>query len=310
MAGGDAAAVVGVLADPGVRGGGGVALGPAGDADGGQSGADGVLADPQGAAEGDGGQRVLAVEGAGEGDAVGAAVGQDEAGGQGAVGIRGGREGAHIGVLAEAEGGNGRAGRELSGHSGPARVVPVAHGEAALAEQRGLAGAVLVEVGVLRLADVVRGEVEEQGGGELQPGDPAQLHGLGGDLHDDMGAPGVCHAPQGAVEGDGFRRGVGGAGQERGPDIRTQGADHAGRMPGGGEDVPEHMGGGGLALGAGDGDERELSGRVAIESCGDGGQGGAGIVHGCGWDGLGQRRAADTAMRGLLKNARASASEI
>ena len=146
---------------------------------------------------------------------------------------------------------------------------------------------------MLRPADVVGGEVEEQRRVEDDAVHTAELHSLGGHLHDHMGTSGVRHLPQRAVEGDRLRRGVGAFRQELAPYVGPQRADHAGLIPGGGEDLPEHMGGGGLALGAGDGGQGQRLGGMAVKLRRQPGQGGAGLLHGGSGDPLRKRRAAD-----------------
>ena len=195
------------------------------------------------------------------------------------VRVRRGGDGADVCAFAKAKGEDGRSGGNLCGHGGPGRVVRIAHGGGALAEQGGFAGAVFVEVGVLRAADVVRGQVQKQSRGEGEAVDPLQLHGLGGDLHHHMRAPGAGHLAERLVQGDGLRGGVEAAGQLLAADVRTQGADHTGLVPRGGEDIPEHMGGGGFALGAGNGNEGEGLLRVAVKFCRKEGQRGPRVLH-------------------------------
>ena len=275
-----AGAVVGVV-DHHLKGGGdGQALGPPRHRDVGQPRPHRAVVQPQGTGQGHGGQGVGPVEFPRQGDMVAGRARHGEADGQGTlrVGLHG--QGADVRTGGKAEGAGGGVWRELGGHTGPGRVIPVAHGPAALAEQRGLAGPVFVKAGVLAGADVVRGEVEEQPGGKGEAKEAAQLHGLGGRLQHHIGAPGVRHLPQDAVEGDGFGGGVGGVAQLLPAYVRPQGSDHAGFVPGGGEDVPGHVGGGGLALGAGDGDEGKAVGGTAVKFRRQQGQGGPGVVHG------------------------------
>lgn len=87
-------------------------------------------------------------------------------------------------------------------------VVGAGHRLTALGEQLGLAGQVFREILVLRSADVVRGEVEEH---RRVVGDAigaVQLQGLGGDLHDQMGAAGRHRLGKKAVQVQGLRRSV------------------------------------------------------------------------------------------------------
>ncbi len=288
----EAGAVVGVVHDHLEGGGDGDALGPARHAHVGQPRPHRAVIEPQGAAEGHGGQGVQAVEPPGQGDVVAGRARRGEAEGQGAVGVGLDGQGAHVRRRVEAEGGGGSALGELGGHGGPGGIVHVAYRPAALAEEGGFAGAVLLQVGVLAGADVVRGQVQEHSGVEGEAVQALELHGLGGCLQHHIGAPGVGHLPQGPVEGDGLGGGVGAVGQLFPPDVRPQGADHAGLVPGGGQDVPDHVGGGGLALCAGDGDEGQIVPGAAVELGGQQGQGGPGIVHGGAGDALGQGRGA------------------
>ena len=181
--------------------------------------------------------------------------------------------------LAEAEGGHGAARAGAAAHGGPAGVVEIAYRLAALGEKGGLAGAVLVIVRVLGGADVVGGEVEEQGGVELDARHPVELHGLRGHLHDHVGAARLLHLGEALVQLQRLRGGIPGVAEHLVPDEGAHGADHAGLMARGGENGAEDIGGGGLALGAGDADDGQPVGGVAIEGGGQQGQRDPAVFH-------------------------------
>ena len=93
-----------------------------------------------------------------------------------------------------------------------------------------------------------------------------------------MGAPRGQHSGEEGLELIGLRRGVPGV-EQLVPDDRAQGADHTGLVPRRLQNGLYHMGGGGLALGAGEADEGELVRRMAEPGGGGMGQGSPGVGH-------------------------------
>ena len=256
-------------------------LGPPGHSGSLQPLADGLFRQPQLAAHRHRRQGVLDVVPPGEGDGIGGVTARHrEAAAQGAGRLYGGHGAPlHPAGGGEPEGGHRGLWGQLGGHLGPGHVLPIAHRPGALGEEGGLAGGVLGVVGVLPGADVVGGEVEEDPGGEGEPRHPAVLHGLGGHLHHHVGAPLGYHIMEQLVEEQRVRGGVGAVGPLLPPYVCPHGADHPRCVPGREQNVPHHVGGGGLALGAGDADEGEALGGVAIKGGGQVGQGVPGLFH-------------------------------
>ena len=134
-------------------------------------------------------------------------------------------------------------------------VVHVDHGQAAApgGEEAGLGG----EVGLHRVVvvEVVMAQVGEGADVEADPVDPVLGQRVGGDLHGHRPAPGVAEAGQQRLE-------LGGLG---GGPLPGEGADHSGRHPGCVEDRPYQLGHGGLAIGAGHPDGRQVAGGMVEE---------------------------------------------
>ena len=106
-----------------------------------------------------------------------------------------------------------------------------------------------------------------------------QQERMGGDLHDDVGAAGVGHAPEQPLELERLRRCARG-GELLVSDEVVDGADEADP---GAEGALEHgldeMGGGGFAVGARDTDDRETVRRAAIPDGGERGERRAAVGH-------------------------------
>ena len=110
---------------------------------------------------------------------------------------------------------------------------------------------------------MVLGQIGEDAHREADPLHPLEGQRVAGDLHDHMGTPGVRHAAKEALELEGFRSGALG-GDDLGADHVLVGADEAHLGPQGLlQDVLEEVGGGGLAVGAGDAHQLHGSRRVS-----------------------------------------------
>ena len=156
-------------------------------------------------------------------------------------------------------------------------IVRVHHAHVAVLEQDGFGVAVglhgLVEV------QVVLGEIGEDAHGEVDAVHPLQHQGVGGGLHHHMGAARVPHPGEELLELQGLRRGPLG-GDHLVADHVLVGADQAhlgSRLLL--QNGLEQIGGGGLAVGAGDGHHGHIVRRVAVIVGGHHRQGPAGIVH-------------------------------
>ena len=151
------------------------------------------------------------------------------------------------------------------------RVVGIHQPHPAAAEQHALPGAVLREAGVLARADVVGGKVGEHPDVVLNAGDPVHLEPQAGHLHDAGVAARLHHAAQQPLEVAALGGGVVQRMMVSRP-AHPVGADQPHFAPGGRQHGGNQVGGGGLALGAGDADHRQLSGRFAVEPDGQPGQ--------------------------------------
>ena len=129
-------------------------------------------------------------------------------------------------------------------------------------EEARLGGEVVVDVGVE--VEVVAAEVEEGRHVEDDAVDPAEDQRVAGDLHRaGVDAPLRHHGEEAVQVG---RLGGGELGLHVLPrDPGADGADHGRGQPGGGEPLLEEAGGRGLALGAGDADDAQPGGRVAVD---------------------------------------------
>ena len=156
-------------------------------------------------------------------------------------------------------------------------IIGVDHAHGAVAEQDGLG----IAVGLHGLVEIqmVLGQIGKYSHGILHPIDPVQCQGVGGDLHDHMGAAGIPHLREQALEFKGFRRGAL-RGDHLCADHVLVGADQA--HPGPGlllQNGLEEVRGAGLAVGAGDAHHGHGCGRMAKEIGADDGQTPAGVLH-------------------------------
>ena len=156
-------------------------------------------------------------------------------------------------------------------------VVGVADAHLAVLEQDGLGVAVglhgLVEV------QVVLGEIGEDAHGEADAVHPLQKQGVGGGLHHHVGAAGGAHPGEQLLELQGLRRGAL-RGDRLAADHVLVGADEAHLGPRLLlQDGLQQIGGGGLAVGAGDGHHGHVVRRMAVPVGGHHRQGLAGVRH-------------------------------
>ena len=154
-------------------------------------------------------------------------------------------------------------------------VVGIIDAGVAPAEQLRLRVAVVFH-GLVEI-QVVLGQIGEHAHGVVDAVDPVQRQGMGGDLHNNVGAAGIPHAGKQALELEGLRRGALG-GHHLAADHVLVGADeaHLGacRLL---QNGLEQIGGGGLAVGAGDTHHGHGVGGVAIEVGAQHGQGPAAV---------------------------------
>ena len=158
----------------------------------------------------------------------------------------------------------------------PRLVVQVEDGQIGLVEEQalcvpvGLHGTVVVQM--------VLSEVGEDPGGEADTEGPPLVQSDGGGLHHHMGTAGSHHGPEQGLELIGLRGGAAG-GEHTVPDQVLVGADEAHL---GSQRTLQHrlqeIGGGGLAVGAGDSHTGELFRRMAEPVGGDQSQGGPGVL--------------------------------
>ena len=125
---------------------------------------------------------------------------------------------------------------------------------------------------------MVLGEVGEDAHRVVDAVDPVLKEGVGGGLHHHVGAAGVRHPAEEGLELQGFRRGP-----LRGHDLPADhilvGADEAHLGPPPLQNGLEKIGGGGLAVGAGDGHHGHLPGGMAVEVRSQDGQRPPGVFH-------------------------------
>ena len=162
-------------------------------------------------------------------------------------------------------------GRQLGG-------VGIDHPHPAAPEQHAFPGAVLRKAGVLPGADVVGRQVGEHTDVVHNTGYPVHLQPQAGHLHHAGVAAGVHHPAQQPLQ----VAALGGGVVQRFPMPRPAdpvGAQDAHPASGGGEHRGDQMGGGSLALGAGDADHRHGPGRCTVQADGQLGQRPAAVGH-------------------------------
>ena len=126
---------------------------------------------------------------------------------------------------------------------------------------------------------MILGQVGKDAHGKTDARHALEHQRVGGDLHHDVGAPGVAHLAEELLQLEALRRGAL-RGQLLRPDHVAVGADQTHlRAERGLQDVLDEVSGGGLAVGAGDADHGHLPRRVAEEVASGDGQSIAGILH-------------------------------
>ena len=143
-------------------------------------------------------------------------------------------------------------------------VVNVHHAHVAALEQLSLPAAVLLKGLVLAGADVIRRKVGEHAHIVVHARHAVHHQALTGYLHQRGIAAGIQKLPEGLLQLVAFRGGVGGV-LVAAHIVDAVGADHAHLAACGFQHALDHVGGGGLALGAGHADHGHLAGRVAEE---------------------------------------------
>lgn len=127
-------------------------------------------------------------------------------------------------------------------------------------------------------ADVIGLQVGEDSVVIGKSSHPVQLHGLAGHLHHHVLDAGLYHLRKVLLHQEGLRGGVDGRDVPVADD-GLDGADKAGGFPRLLQDAPDHVGGGGLALGTGNADGGQFFRRVAIPGCCQLRQGQTGVLH-------------------------------
>ena len=151
-------------------------------------------------------------------------------------------------------------------------------GEFAVFHQLQLALEVILKAFVLQRADVVLRKIEEQPNGEGNTVDPLLLVRLGGDLHRQVADAVGQGIGEALLQLQAFRRGKVGFGAFAAGVHFHGGKDGGAVAEGGIQNILDEVGGGGFALGAGEPDEGELFGRVAVVFGGQDGKGPADIA--------------------------------
>ena len=147
---------------------------------------------------------------------------------------------------------------------------------------------------------MILGQVGEDSGVEVQPGHPVLVQGVGGNLHDDHVHVRLLHVEEQFVEHPAVRGGQRGVHHEAGPAV-GDGAEDAHLETGSRQQVFDDVGGGRLAVGAGDADQLDVA-LFHLEKCaGQFTQGGGGVldVHG---DGLVRDNRVHQIAVGLVSN--------
>ena len=143
-------------------------------------------------------------------------------------------------------------------------VVDIHHAHIAALEQLSLPAAVLLKGLVLAGADVIRRKVGEHAHIVVHARHAVHHQALTGYLHQRGIAAGIQKLPEGLLQLVAFRGSVGGV-LVASHIVDAVGADHAHLAACGLQHAFDHVGGSGLALGAGDADHGHLAGRVAEE---------------------------------------------
>ena len=157
-------------------------------------------------------------------------------------------------------------------------VVDVDDAQRAPPEELALPAAVLFKAGVLAGADVVGGKVGEHPHVVMDAPHPVHHQTLAGYLHHHRVAPGVRKGAEDLLQLVALGGGVGGV-LMAAQIIDAVGADHPHLAAGGFQHAADHVGGGGLALGAGDPDHGHLPGGAAKEIGAHQGHGVAAAFH-------------------------------
>ena len=141
-------------------------------------------------------------------------------------------------------------------------IVNVHHAHVAALEQLALPAAVLLKGLVLTGADVIRRKVGEHAHIVVHTGHAVHHQALAGNLHQRGVTACIQKLPEGLLQFVAFRSGVGSF-LVAAHIINAVGADHAHLAACSFQHALDHVGGSGLALGAGHTDHGHLAGRVA-----------------------------------------------
>ncbi len=138
-----------------------------------------------------------------------------------------------------------------------------------------LGGEVVLKVRVLNGGDVVVADVEKAGGGKVGAQGAVVLQRLAGHLHGEVGDPRRHRVGKVPLEIQGLGGGQVGL-EALHPVVGVDGGDDAALRPALlrqvlVQDILQIIGGGGLALGAGDADDRQEPGGMAVVPVGQGG---------------------------------------
>jgi hypothetical protein len=157
-------------------------------------------------------------------------------------------------------------------------VVDVHDADVAPLEQLALPAAVLLKGLVLAGADVVRRKVREDADVVVDARHAVHHQALAGHFHQRHITACIHELAEGLLQLVAFGGGVCGL-LMASHEIDAVGADHAHLFAGGFQHALDHVGGGGLALGAGDADHGHLPGRVAEEVAAHQRHGIAAVLH-------------------------------
>ena len=157
-------------------------------------------------------------------------------------------------------------------------VIHVVHDilDAVAGEQLSLGIPVVVKSGMFRWTDVIFRQIGVNRSVEGQSADPVVVQSLGRNLENTVSHAGFHHHGEIPVKFPAFRGGVDGF-VVLIPDENPVGSDVGTGNAAGAEDFPDEDGGGGLSLGAGQTDQLQLVGGIAVEPCGQMGEGFSGM---------------------------------